>query len=289
MQFLFSIGLKPSDTAAAEAALADGQTVGRVVEQQRGLLRLRGTGPYGDGEWWAQPSGRLHATADADAWPVAGDWVTAGAGGTGARLQIHAVWPRHTVLSRQAAGEAAAVQVLAANVDHILVVTSLNQELNLRRLERYRVLIDHCGVPGTLVLSKADLVPDVEARERLAAQVADILPTVVLSTQDGTGVAALVERLRPGETHVIVGSSGVGKSTLVNVLLGGDVQDTAGIRPHDSRGRHTTTSRSLFMLPGGELVIVISCDVPWVMVPHPDRQTTANETATAVPNDNFIV
>jgi len=197
----------------------------------------------------------IYATGAVQDLPVIGDWVVVTRGGSGDRLQIQAVLPRKSLLARRAIESDHEAQLLAANVDHVFVVSSLNHDLNPRRLERYRVLVDQSGTDGTLLLTKTDLVSKVEERQSLMQSVQHIFPCLSISSLDGSGMEDLLARLHPGSTFVFLGSSGVGKSTLINRLLGHEKQATFGVRESDSRGRHTTSSRSLMAMPNGALLI----------------------------------
>ena len=145
--------------------------------------------------------------------------------------------------------------MLAANVDVAFLVAGLDHDFNLRRLERYLAVAWSSGVRPVVVLNKADIALDLDGRLLDVASVAPAVPIVVLSALTGDHVADLAPYLAPGQTAVVLGSSGVGKSTLVNALLGEQRQATAAVRDDDSRGRHTTTHRELFELPGGALLI----------------------------------
>ena len=167
---------------------------------------------------------------------------------------IQRVLPRASLLRRKAAGETEAVQPLAANVDLAVLVTSLNREFNEKRLQRYLTVIRESGSRAAVALTKSDLAPESEIAARdLAGKYG--VPCLAVCSLSGTGVPALRALWGAGETAVFVGSSGVGKSTLVNALLGRSEQATGDIREDDDRGRHTTTSRRLIALGGGALVI----------------------------------
>lgn len=186
--------------------------------------------------------------------PVVGDWV-----GFEPRLQegtsvIQAVLPRRTQLARKAAGRGGEEQVVAANVDVVFLVSALTRDLNPRRLERYLALAWDSGARPVLVLTKTDECEDVEAaRGRIAEQAQDV-PVHTLSSFTGEGLEALEAYLVGSTTIALIGSSGVGKSTLINRLLGTSRQEVGSVR-EDYKGRHTTTHRELFVLPRGGLVI----------------------------------
>jgi ribosome biogenesis GTPase len=216
----------------------------RVVLAERGAFRTSD----GDEELVAVISGRLRHRAAQGGLPVVGDWVAVRRADPAI---IEEVLPRRTALARRDPGMKFD-QVLVANVDLALLVMGLDGDFNLRRLERYLALVGAAAVAPAIVLSKADLFP---AADKLA-EVRAAVPGVPVLAADLTGpldpIASLLAR---GDTTVLLGSSGVGKSTLLNGLLGDDVQRTAPVRIHDSRGRHTTTRRQLFRLPGGAMVI----------------------------------
>jgi ribosome biogenesis GTPase / thiamine phosphate phosphatase len=167
---------------------------------------------------------------------------------------IQAVLPRRTKFSRKTAWQATEEQVVAANVDVVFIVTSLNEDLNLRRLERYLILARESGAEPVVLLTKSDLAPDVDAAVADLRTVTFDVPVHALSNVTGEGLDELGAYLRPGVTATLLGSSGVGKSTLINTLVGDELLATREIR-EDGRGRHTTTRRELVQLPGGGLVI----------------------------------
>jgi ribosome biogenesis GTPase len=202
---------------------------------------------------------RFEALASSD-YPAVGDWVTIADGQD--QVVIIAVLPRRSAFVRSAAdatrrtaSNLADEQVLAANVDVAFLVAGLDLDFNLRRLERYLAVAWSSGVRPVIVLNKADVALDLDDRLLAVQSIAPAVPIVVLSALTGDHLADLAPYLAPGQTAVVLGSSGVGKSTLVNALLGEQRQTTAAVREDDSRGRHTTTHRELFELPGGALLI----------------------------------
>jgi len=186
--------------------------------------------------------------------PVVGDWVLAQAADAD-RYIIENILPRRTAMVRRQAGPMTAAQVLAANVDCVLLVTSMNQDFSVRRLERYLTLVWESGATPIVVLTKTDLVSDVNTYRRQAEGCALGFPVVCVSSVSGEGIEALGALLVSGETMVLLGSSGVGKSTLINVLAGVQIRETKSIRVGDGKGRHATTDRHLFILPSGVLLI----------------------------------
>jgi ribosome biogenesis GTPase len=188
--------------------------------------------------------------APVEALPTVGDWVLLDSEGQPLR-----VLERTSLFKRMASGREARVQLMAANVDTLFITTSCNQEFNLSRLERYLALALDAGVEPVLVLTKADLA---DAVDELAAQAATLhagLTVVAVNARAVEAADLLAPWLRTGATVALVGSSGVGKSTLVNTLSARTVQETAQVRDGDAKGRHTTTGRSLHLLPGGGLLL----------------------------------
>lgn len=190
--------------------------------------------------------------ADPGTLPVTGDWVLLAADPGDTR--IHGLLPRSGLLRRREPGSPPRAQALAAHVETALLVGALNGDFNLRRLERALAQVAAEGIRAVLVLTKADLCPDWQAclREARALGAAGAL---ALSVREGWGLEGLEPFLRPGDTLALLGSSGAGKSTLLNALLGEARQSTGEVRQGDGRGRHTTTRRELFPLPGGALMI----------------------------------
>ena len=224
---------------------------GRVVVQQRGLVRL--ITPLG--EVSAGLSGRLVHEAAAGDLPTAGDWVAAAPHPGEAGATIHHVLPRSSAFVRRASGPGGGLQVVAANVDIALVTASLNADLSLRRIERYLATAWESGAAPVVVLTKADACDDVEALTARVEAVAIGVSVHAVSAVTGQGLEALAGCLGVGQTAVLLGSSGVGKSTLVNALAGQALMATQAIIAEGARGRHTTTHRELVLLPSGGLVL----------------------------------
>jgi ribosome biogenesis GTPase len=223
----------------------------RIVVQHRGLYRL-----VSDlGELTGQVSGRLAHEAGSGGFPAVGDWAAVNARPGEQTATIHAVLPRRTAFVRKAAHSVATEQVVAANVDVALLVASMNSDLNARRLERYLASAWQSGAAPVVVLTKADLAADPEAEIAEAEAVAFGAPVIAVSAVTGEGLGALAAQLKPAETAVLVGSSGVGKSSLVNALAGHELMATGEIRERDDRGQHTTSHRELILLPSGALIL----------------------------------
>ncbi|MGZ3652758.1 MAG: ribosome small subunit-dependent GTPase A, partial [Bdellovibrionota bacterium] len=231
--------------------LAPDEIVVRVVEEQktfysvvseRGLLQ-------------AQLPGRLlHASVGRLERPVVGDWLVVRPMWNEGKAVVQRVLPRTSLLRRKAAGETEAIQPLAANVNLTVIVTSLNREFNEKRLHRYLTVAQESGSRAAVLLTKSDLAPESAGESARLAEKYRV-PCLALCALTGSGLDDVRALWGSGETAVFVGSSGVGKSTLVNALLGRTEQPTADIRDDDDRGRHTTTSRRLIALPSGALVI----------------------------------
>lgn len=239
--------------AAAFANCGESDSVpGRVIREHRGgyLLALA------TGEVPARVSGRFRHEARAKAdYPAVGDWVAVQPAKNASRTIIHAVLPRYSAFTRQAAGIKSEEQVVAANVDTVFLVSGLDHNFNPRRIERYLTLAHESGVDPVVVLNKADLHCDPGSACEQVSAVAYGLPILLVSATTGQGLDGLQETLGSGRTAALLGSSGVGKSSLVNALLGEEMLATSPVREEDSKGRHTTTHRELIVLPEGGILI----------------------------------
>jgi len=221
--------------------------IARVAVEHRNSYALR----CEDGsEIFATLAGKLrHETVNRADLPAVGDFVRV------RDTVIEEVLPRRTVFLRKAAGDVLEAQVIAANIDTVFVVTGLDGDFNLRRLERYYATARASGAHCAILLNKADLCEDVDMRMRQVRAIAAGADVVTISALHGDGIGALRPYIVPGETVAFVGSSGAGKSTLINRLLGRDRQLTGAVREDDSRGRHTTTHRELLETPSGAFLI----------------------------------
>ncbi len=187
--------------------------------------------------------------------PVVGDFIILlDQPELGSRMIVN-ILPRRTCLSRGAAGDGGGEQVIAANLDTIFIVTAVGKDLNLRRLERYLAIVYSSGASPVILLNKIDLADNPTQLVEKIRAVAGNVPIVSLSAISKTGLDELSLYLNPGETVALIGSSGVGKSTIINSLLGETVQKTADVRKDDEKGRHTTTVRQMFLLPNGVVLI----------------------------------
>ena len=231
-----------------------GLLAARVTREDRGG-RYRVLAPPGD--LAAETAGRLRNEARFGAdLPAVGDFVALRPPAGDGPAMITAVLPRRSAFRRKAAGTTSEERVLAANVDVAFLVTGLDGDFRLRRIERYLTLAAESGAEPVVVLNKADVCDDPDLRVRQAEGVSPFAPVIAVSAARGEGIERLAARLGPGRTAVFLGSSGAGKSTLVNRLLGEELLSTGEVRASDSRGRHTTTRRELFLLPGDRGVVI---------------------------------
>ncbi|MBL9219721.1 MAG: ribosome small subunit-dependent GTPase A [Opitutaceae bacterium] len=252
---LAALGWNDSLAQAFAPYAADGCAAARVTLELKGYCEVTGA----DGARLGECSGKfIHAAKAPADYPAIGDWVAVTPQpGDPTRVAIQAVLPRRTKFSRRAAGEEVLEQVVAANVDTVFLVSSLDGNHHLHRLERYLAAAYASGAQPVVLLNKADLAEEAATGEipREIAAIAPAVPVFVISARTRRGLKALAPWLQPGKTIALLGSSGVGKSTLINRLLGDQVQLTQEVREADNKGRHTTTQRELLVSPDGVIII----------------------------------
>jgi len=248
---LASLGADAFVRRAFEPWAAQQLTLARVATAHRDRYRIITE----ESELDAEPSGALwYRSSGAAAMPVTGDWVAARVINS-AEAIVEAVLPRRTLFSRRAAGRREEQQPLAANIDLVFLVSGLDGDFNPRRIERYLALAAESGAGAVIVLNKRDLCADLETCVQEARAVAAGAPVVTASAVAEDGLDAIRAHLAPGRTIALLGSSGVGKSSIVNALAGEQRLRTNTVRESDSRGRHTTTRRELVPLPGSGALI----------------------------------
>ncbi|MEK7384475.1 MAG: ribosome small subunit-dependent GTPase A [Elusimicrobiota bacterium] len=239
---------------AAEFAAGPGYGLlpARLIEEQRGLYQV----VTAAGERSARIPGKVRRGALSPAGlPAVGDWLAVQSVDGQPVLAVRHILPRRSKLSRKASGEGLWEQVIASNLDSVFVMTAFNADFNARRLERFLTVSRESGAQPVVLLNKLDTCPEPEPFLDKARAIAAGTPIVALSAKTGRGLEALAEWLKPGRTVGCIGTSGVGKSTLINHLLGTKLLRTAATRAKDERGRHTTTHRQLFLLPGGGVLL----------------------------------
>ena len=238
------------DRWAALAAQYPELTVGRITLQEKGMYRIRTI----MGEQNALVSGKFQFDAQSPSdYPAVGDYVMASCADLDTAV-IHQVLPRKSLFVRKAAGTSKTEQVVAANIDTVFLCMSLNNDFNLRRLERYLAVAWESGADPVVVLTKADLCGDLPQKQREVEAIAVGVDILTTSAMESDGYRQIMPYITQGRTVAFVGSSGVGKSTLINRLLGEERLATDGLR-NDDKGHHTTTQRELLFLPNGAMVI----------------------------------
>lgn len=249
---LADLGWDPRWAQAFAPFAAKGLVPARVAVEFNHLYRL-----YAEkAEWTAQLAGRVrHRAAGRAELAAVGDWVAARRIPRQAAAVIEAVLPRRSQFSRKVAGETTEQQVVAANIDTVFLVMGLDADYNPRRLERYLLMAWQSGARPVLVLNKADVVSDPGAAVAEIQALAPAVPVHAVSARRREGLDALAAHLGPGRTAALLGSSGVGKSTIINALIGEERLKTEEVRRHDSRGRHTTRHRQLIVIPGRGLLV----------------------------------
>ncbi len=249
---LFSFGWDSAFELTFQPFSASGLLPARVaLEHKHAYELLSAAGPL-----TATCTGRLlHDSAARADLPAVGDWVAVRLRPNEAHGDIHAVLPRRTKFSRRAVGDTGGEQIVAANVDTVFLVTALDHNYNLRRIERYLAVTWESGAQPVVLLNKSDLHAAPETVRAEVETIAIGAPVLALSASRGTGIEAMARWLQPGKTVAFLGSSGVGKSTLINRVLGTDRQTTSAISEVVGKGRHTTTHRELLVTPTGALVM----------------------------------
>ncbi len=251
--YLTTLGWTPIHQAEWELGeFPNGHLPARVIGERPPGVLVRDA--FGNDRIAIVPGKWRHEARGRDDLPAIGDWLVIEIHELDGPVPIRFLFPRKSCLKRKAAGRTEA-QIIAANVDMGFIVTSLNSDLNLRRLERYLAVVWESGAQPAILLSKADLCSNAEALVEQVAAIAPGVPIIPFSSMTEDGSKQVEALLKPGGTFVVIGSSGVGKSTLVNRLHGSQVMETGGIRLDDEKGRHTTTSRELFLLSNGSILI----------------------------------
>ena len=235
-----------------ESYARNGYSPGRITLEHKTFFRVYTR----HGEVLAEISGKLrHDAVKRGDFPAVGDWVVTRSRPEHDRVIIEAVLPRRTRFARKIAGSRTEEQIVAANIDTIFVLTSLNQDFSLRRIERYLFMARESGANPVIILSKSDLCDRVAERITQVQAVAHGVPIHAISVVTESGFHDLAQYFKHGQTVALLGSSGVGKSTLINHLAGDAHLKVQTVREHDDRGRHTTTHRQLVLLPTGGLVL----------------------------------
>ncbi len=254
MEKLESLGYSPWFKNRVDADKIATHDVARVVSVHKDSYVIT----KGFGEVFAELSGHLSYTANSVSdLPTTGDWVYADFYDDDTHAIIHGVIPRKTLLKRKTSGKLVDFQLIAANIDVAFIIQSVDYNFNLRRLERYLVMVHEGGITPVVLLSKCDLIPQNEVNEikESVLSVAPQVTVIAFSNLSGENIDAIKNSLLLGHTYCLLGSSGVGKTTLLNSILGGENYATQSVSKKESKGRHTTTSRELIPLGNGAMLI----------------------------------
>jgi ribosome biogenesis GTPase / thiamine phosphate phosphatase len=229
-----------------------GYVAGRIFAEYKNFYKVI----YEGGEILGEISGKLlYDTAEQQDFPAVGDWVAMTPRQNENRGTIHHILPRHSKFSRKAAGTNTQEQIVAANINTVFIVNSMNNDFNPRRLERYLLLAWESGANPVIILSKSDLCDNLEEIQSEAESVALGVPVHAISTYMASHMEELKQYFKEGQTIALLGSSGVGKSSIINYFLGGTIQKVQELRNDGQKGKHTSTHREMFILPEGGLII----------------------------------
>lgn len=227
--------------------------VGRVISEHRDRYIVKSK----TGEFDSEVIGNLRFTAESKSdLPAVGDWVAISEYDEGKAL-IHSIYPRHSVLERQAVGKSGERQIIATNIDYAIIVQAVNRDFNINRLERYLTICNSSNVKPIIILSKVDLIDELELETQMnqIAERIKVIPVIAISNQSHIGLDRLNTMINKGKTYCLLGSSGVGKSTLLNNLMGEELMTTGAISQSVDRGKHITSHRELIILDNGGILI----------------------------------
>ena len=254
MEHLQEIGFDDWFQERVESDKSAQHEIARVVSVHKDSYLIT----KGHGDVFAELTGRLAYTSDsATDFPTTGDWVYVDFYDDDTHAIIHDIFPRKTIIQRKTSGKTFDIQLIAANIDFAFIIQSLDYNFNLRRLERYLVMTNEANITPVILLSKSDLLSEDEIKQKVES-VKEISPhttVVAFSNESGKNIDSIKNLLQVGKTFCLLGSSGVGKTTLLNSILGDARFETQAVSKKESKGRHTTTSRELIVLENGAMLI----------------------------------